>query len=293
MAYNIEAIHVKKGAIVRELFVDTADDNYITARWCFVEKLYVDYFWLAVHALEKYMKAVLLLNGRSSKSYCDQAGKNRIFKHDILGLYSQVKLLASDLLPRNLQRPDELDTDRWRDENPETFLQRLYDHGNPDNRYQIFGLYRRDEDLFKLDQMVFALRRLCVPLDAYYLGSWLAENESLTHRDRLLRQYDCWAVSLQCKLEKTANGERGKRLRHVLLNFNLPFAPKDFPHGRLRTGMAVQNPVLVRSILRPLEEAPESQAAAVAAEVCDWVLANIQLPNDVKEQLREARTKLR
>ena len=44
MAYDIEPIHAEQGRIVREIFVDTADDNYITARWCFVEGLNVDYF---------------------------------------------------------------------------------------------------------------------------------------------------------------------------------------------------------------------------------------------------------
>ena len=55
MAYEIERIHAEQDLIVRDLFVDTADDNYIAARWCFVEGLNVDYFWLSVHALEKYM----------------------------------------------------------------------------------------------------------------------------------------------------------------------------------------------------------------------------------------------
>ena len=99
MAYDIEPIHAEQGRIVREIFVDTADDNYITARWCFVEGLNVDYFWLAVHTLEKYMKAALLLNGQSGRGYRDEAGKCQSFGHDIAVLYRHVKLFASDLLP--------------------------------------------------------------------------------------------------------------------------------------------------------------------------------------------------
>jgi len=79
MAYNIERIHVEQGRIVRVSFVDTADDNYIASRWCFVEGLKIDYFWLAVHALEKYMKAVLLLNGKSGKIYVNEAGEECTF----------------------------------------------------------------------------------------------------------------------------------------------------------------------------------------------------------------------
>ena len=53
MAYEFKPIHAHQREIVRELFVNTADDSYIAARWCFVERLNVDFFWLAVHALEK------------------------------------------------------------------------------------------------------------------------------------------------------------------------------------------------------------------------------------------------
>ena len=67
MAYEAKRIHAERHRVVRTLFVDAADENYITACWCFVEGLNVDYFWLSVHALEKYMKADLLLNGHSSK----------------------------------------------------------------------------------------------------------------------------------------------------------------------------------------------------------------------------------
>ncbi len=157
MAYELEPIHSEKTRIVREFFIDTADDNYITARWCFVGGLNVDYSWLAVHTLEKYMKAILLLNGRSGKRGRDKAGKCRSFGHDIGLLYTHVESFSADLLPDNLEQPPELAIDAWRDETPAGFLERLYRSGNADNRYQIFGFLLQREDLFKLDLMVFAL----------------------------------------------------------------------------------------------------------------------------------------
>jgi hypothetical protein len=63
----IERFRALQTDVVHDLFVRTADENYITARSCAVNRLYTDFFWLAVHALEKYLKAVLLLNGSSSK----------------------------------------------------------------------------------------------------------------------------------------------------------------------------------------------------------------------------------
>src|SRR6185437_4053231 len=86
-----------KHSIINELFIATADDNYVLARSCFHQHLNVDFFWLAVHALEKYLKAVLLLNGKTAKSY----------GHDIVKLYASVTPLAPELLPSILGKPED------------------------------------------------------------------------------------------------------------------------------------------------------------------------------------------
>jgi len=90
-------LRVAQTSLVHDLFVRTADENYITARWCAVNNLNTDFFWLAVHSLEKYFKAVILLNGGSSKK----------FRHDIVKLYAAVKTIAEQLLPKRLQQPPE------------------------------------------------------------------------------------------------------------------------------------------------------------------------------------------
>ena len=268
--------------------MNTADDNYIAARWCFVERLNVDFFWLAVHALEKYMKAVLLVNGRSGKGFIDQANSFQPYGHDIEALYQNVQALAPDLLPSKLQKPNRLETDRWREEVPKAFMARFHRNGNADNRYQVFGYVRHDDDLFKLDAMVFALRRLCMPLDAYYLGKHRPGKPNLTHRNVLTKQPELWALTPHCRLKKTADGKRGDRLREVLLNLNLPFAPDDFEHTGLRSGMAAANPVLARLILNPLAQQRNSKAVASATQLRDWVIDNIKLPHAVTLQLTQA-----
>lgn len=289
MPYEVTRIHAEKSRVVRSLFIDTADDNYIAARWCFVEGLNVDYFWLSVHLLEKYMKAVLLLNGHSSKEYLTPNGKPRQYEHDITALYEQVKVFASDLLPNKLNKPDDLVLDHWRDETPDTFIRRLYHDGNAHNRYQLFGFVQHREDLFKLDLMVFALRRLCVPLDAYSIGMPKTGTRRPTHRDILGQQPEWWNLSADCLLERTERGKRGENLRNVLLNLNIPFAPHNFAHDSMRSRTSSRNPVLVRSVLEPLQRAPGSAAAAIAEELCDWVLDNIHLPKPVATQLCQAK----
>ena len=47
------SLTASKNSLIGELFVRTADENYITARWCGTNRLNTDFLWLAVHALEK------------------------------------------------------------------------------------------------------------------------------------------------------------------------------------------------------------------------------------------------
>jgi hypothetical protein len=106
---NKEYYATLKSNLVQDLFVRTADENYITARWCVFNHLHIDFFWLGVHALEKYMKAVLLLNGFSSIK--DRNGEK--YGHDIIRLYAQVESFAAELLPSLLEKPENLHIHDW------------------------------------------------------------------------------------------------------------------------------------------------------------------------------------
>ena len=287
MAYKTTSLDIEKGDIVRRLFTDTADDNYIAARWCSQETLNVDFLWLAVHALEKYLKAILLLNRQSAMTFSDEHGKKHRYGHDIELLYARVLELAGDLLPDNLERPPNLEIAHWQNEAPPDFMRRLFDNGNADNRYMIYGFVVRPEDIHKLDSMVFALRRLCIPLDTYFLREPDQPGYLGTHRDVLTRQPEHWS-SLNGPLDKVINGGRGEALQRVVLNLNLAFAPEDFDHQPVRGNSAGSNPVLHRRILEPLGWDNPS-ASATAADVCAWVVKNIQLPKAVKKQLEDAR----
>jgi hypothetical protein len=123
VAHDITALDASKFSIAEELYIATADDNYVVARWSFIEGFDLDFLWLAVHALEKYLKATLLLNGRCAK---DQ-------RHDIVKLYAQVLAFASDLLPSDLPKPQCLEVDFWFVETVEQFIARLYRNGRAEN----------------------------------------------------------------------------------------------------------------------------------------------------------------
>ena len=266
-------ISAAKREIIQNLFIDTADDNYIVARWSYINNLHLDFFWLSVHALEKYMKAALLLNGKSAKCY----------NHDIPKLYEQIKLLAFDLLPDELLPPDQVDKQRWSKENSSEFISRLYQNGNAENRYKICGYLQKSEDLHKMDMMLYALRRVCVNLDAIVL-----QDSKVTERENLTNRPEMWKICSQYKLEKVIDGGKEEYLKNILLTWNYSFAPKCFQHPPSRTSFAAHNSALKFFILNPLEQSSDEKKIATAKHLNEWVFSNIQLSNDIKQQLKEA-----
>src|SRR5665213_2935805 len=86
------------------------------------------FFWLAVHSVEKYLKAALLMNDRSAKGY----------SHNIPELYAAVTPLAPELFPTILTKPEErMPVEYWRSETAETFITRLYQNGQALSNFRL------------------------------------------------------------------------------------------------------------------------------------------------------------
>jgi len=290
------SVTASKNNLISELFVRTADENYITARWCAINHLDTDFLWLAVHALEKYLKAVLLANGRSAKR---RGPGQKFYGHDIVMLYEDVKVLAGPLLPENLVKPPDLNTSLWFDRTSTQFVEHLLKNGNADNRYSIYGYVTLSQDLHMLDTMVFAVRRLVCALDERWISSREPGAPTLTNRELLTRQPEYHAgVSMPLDVLIRSREESPKRF--AALNLNLAFAPSDFQHEPLRSGTSSRNPVIYRRILEPLAS-ENAQWAAEGVELARWLLENVQIPrgtasdpgvaNQIEAAIEAARTK--
>ncbi len=261
-------------SIVEDMFVRTADENYIMARWAAAQRLHIDFLWNSVHALEKYMKAVLLLNGLHGKG-----------GHKIDVLFERVKQIAGPLLPTMLTKPADLNIHHWQAMTPEAFIERLYQGGNADNRYLLYGFVTRSQDLHMLDAMVFAIRRLICRLDDRYIQSKHPNAPTFTNRQQLLKAPTSYRP-LGLPLDQQVNAKEASELRHAALNLNLAFAPDDYPHTSMRGGTAARNPVLVRRIFDPLKST-NADSVREGVALADWVLANIQVPKGVPSATAE------
>ena len=270
---------ILKNSVVKSMFIDMADRDYVASRLAYRMQMYNLFFWSAGQAIEKYLKASLLLNGKSAK-----------FGHDLIELFQEVSKYAADLFPEKLTKPDELSSNSWREESPSDFLIRFNEYANPHTRYNLTGYVTLDEDLFHLDQFVFAVRRMAVALEAYPFISPKSPRPGSprTMRELLKRAHRLQPYNLEFKkaLEKIPD----LSMHEAALSGNFPFAPPGHVHEDVRVGTVLSIPVLDFMIVGEEENSSE---ALVAAALADWTVANIRLPKCLEKNLRNEAVRLR
>ena len=139
--------------VIYESFVVTADQDYLTARLLAKSGLYRAFYWAAAQAIEKYLKAFLLLRGESVRDG----------KHDVEALYTKACTLDASLHsitiePHDLLPVPEYARDYLKVFSTIEFLRNIDKFGRPDNRYNSFGVDFNTGCLFALDHFVFSLR---------------------------------------------------------------------------------------------------------------------------------------
>ncbi len=148
--------------IATRCFRNTADHEYIMARMAYRANLLLQFNWSALHALEKYLKAVCLYN-RVDSRYCH---------HDLRKLRKRLRVL---------------DFFRLRSDT-EKFMDAIQNFGG--DRYLSRSWMSRAEDLLRLDRAVWDVRRFCQILNSEYTRDPEQQREPLARlRDKLLDKY--------------------------------------------------------------------------------------------------------
>jgi hypothetical protein len=201
------------------MFRDSADEDYLMARWAFRNGLSHPFFWNAQQATEKYLKGALLLNGCVVSQY----------GHELAPMF--------DLLPIVLCPPK-----YFRRESPlsesyfvptKNFVSDLSDLGHPSNRYRHFSVTYNSANFHHFDEFTFLLRRLVFPLGLEY-----REGETYGGALRRMRRFMPHKLSVL----DTSN-KRNLRVRKAVLawrNFSF-YEETALKQGKRSSGISFTN----------------------------------------------------
>lgn len=254
--------------IARRMFFDTADLNYIGARAAYFEDRNWDFWWSTLHAAEKYLKCLLLMNGQSAKS----GG------HDLVKLLAKVTALDARLVPPPFAKPKMAGVDHWSPSVSAGFVTRLNELGSASNRCGTYGYSIRLQDLLCADQLIFWARRHARPLTWTRPGGqdwdWI-EALANSPRDWLQRTGPLEAIA-----KLPAHDPR----RWPLTRMNAAFFPK-LRHRPRPWRIAANNPPIAAWAMRLEKAPPGSDSHRTAHAVIQWVVDTIQLTKDDRLEL--------
>jgi len=253
-----------KTQIARRMFVATADDNYILARIAFFNELDWDFFWLGLHALEKYFKATLLMNDRSAK----------IGGHDLLSLYRQTLEIDPRMKLPELKDP-KIEGLHWSSRTTEEFLKTLNTYGSAENRYNLNGYAVRPDHLVKLDQVLWAARRRCRRLNTM-IRVTVDRTIPWDHLYVLEKNPTEWTLAPDLPLERLLGRPSDDPQRIAFEQLNVPFARQRDHSLEVWSSRAV-NPPLSDWYRLLVSDSATVQTRTTSAEVLAWARDNIKL----------------
>lgn len=145
--------------IIVETFIYPADVDYVTSRFQYLGGAHRAFFWSALQAIEKYLKASFLFNGVSVK-------ERKSFGHNIYKMSERLNKDYKIFMGVQLKPIGEhvyLEEIRlWGSYDPLDFIAKIEEFGKASNRYNYFGASYEASYLLKLDQLVQILRSFSI-----------------------------------------------------------------------------------------------------------------------------------
>ncbi len=143
-------------------FRDIGDQDYIAARIAYRTKLFPQFLWSGLQAVEKYLKCILLLNRIKATN----------IKHDLSAALIQVEKSA----PFKLRLSD--------------ISRKMIDHLDTFGRFRYFETPFRvyGEHIIHFDKAIWEIRRYCRPINISTPATEDAQKSNLDHELRLIEE---------------------------------------------------------------------------------------------------------
>ena len=179
---------------------------------------------------------------------------------------------------------------RWIDESVERFIRRVNEMGDPNNRYMLYGFNVWSEDLFKLDQTIWKIRRHCRPLKESIRAA--ERTIEIDWVERLRKAPGDWRLGSNLPIERALDGKRSREVSEALLTLNSPFDPgREHDYAGWRTSS--KNPPMADWfwLLQNEKASPEVRHAAELK--IKWALENVRINDNDRDKIQAILAKYR
>lgn len=271
-----------KSVFAHKFFVQPADQNYLLARFCRIQGMHEEFYWQSLQALEKYLKAGLILNDHSVKKY----------GHDIEKLWESHKNTFGETAIKDLSKPDLLQSELWQNRPIEHFISKINKMGHSDGRYGLISYSASSDDIFKLDQIVFELRRRTIGLKWIVGDDWEVEQEiekfkGLPFR-KVIEDFPTYQIRL-VKIPQYSVTTAGTEMSDILHAWNFSFLRENTDYEKpAPASVSSAIGAVSNSYLFLLFEALEQTATTPEAiDRVAWLIDSIKFGRDIENAFRQ------
>jgi len=140
--------------VIYESFIVPGDEDYFSARLLAIRGFHRAYYWSAAQCIEKYLKAYLVLRGKSVRK----------LSHSISALLKEAAKFDPafnniDVSPHTSIDIKDHERSFARTPSTDEFIEILDKYGSPDNRYNSYGATFFSGHVFALDSLASFVRR--------------------------------------------------------------------------------------------------------------------------------------
>ncbi|WP_146227959.1 HEPN domain-containing protein [Rhodobacter viridis] len=141
-------VDAAKASLVVDLFAVPAIEDYVVARWAYLNGLKRQYYWSASQALEKLLKASLISANVEVKKDSHHIAKMSA-KLEALGPRPSLTEPFSTVEPHKLIRGTQSD--------PMGFIAQIDQYGAPNSRYRLLDFVTYEGDIHRFDETFFRI----------------------------------------------------------------------------------------------------------------------------------------
>ncbi|SDA15647.1 HEPN domain-containing protein [Methylobacterium sp. UNC378MF] len=270
------SLEERKIELALRMFVNIADQDYVTARWGFQNGLFHTFYWSGAQAIEKYLKAAILFRGESVENY----------GHNLKSLFARVRHLTGvDDLPKKLKIPKTTARGRemWNGKSIEHYVDYMNVFGSPDNRYAFEGLHINGPVLHALDFTCLHLRKTMNNNNVLSENLFRYRNQD-QYTIKKGKKAPAWMIDADFFLErlylKHFHVGENKETRKAFRTMNLAFFTDKHKHagsfgGYIRNGSALHTYLVWHRNSELPGQSKENEA--IIDQLRDWVGENMQL----------------
>jgi HEPN domain len=279
---EIDDVQCEINCIIKDSYVDSADQDYIVARWAYLNEFYSNFCWSAAQCIEKYLKSILLFH---NIAVCDLG-------HNLVKTFDRVEKKCPDIIIDEFYDVPGITNMmciKCSSDTPRNYIRGLNDTGDPDIRYLQIHHSVDWTDLMKLDQLVFSLRKYCkdpTPWQPHpdHEPDYLMKTAQSAKNWSDIRWTDTDGLLHKLRQEFTDQDSLKSDQYHFLL-LNVPF--EGFTPAKANVGWTSRT-----SALRRVMDRLEGQVADTFVEgnqcheVLRWVLEKMGLSHKLKSQIK-------